>query len=585
MALRLFLHGSWAKRMNRSTLAVASLGLLGLVPSTASAQDKTFYLDRLQIAGAPSDGVAIFRPEVGKTRLFGQLAFGYSLNPLRTDNHVDDIDKAATLKGPPVANQVATYLTAGAEILERGTIGVTFPLALYQNGDPNGNPVAAIGLPQIGNMKAFAPMDLRLDGRFLVFRNDAKTFKLAVRAAVFFPSGDALAFAGDSKTWANFAVATEYDLKKFFLTLNLGASLRSRAEMHELTVGNELTYGLGGYVPLMEDRIRIGLEIFGSAGLIPSSPQAPGDLGDGDGSLGDLDSMPVEWSVNGRMALDAKRNSFASLSLGSRLNGGMAPDFRAVLAVGGAFGLTDKDGNAPAAIYRFRDDVDTDKDGFPDLIDMCPVDPEDKNPPNPDDGCPDMPDKDRDGIPDISDKCVEVPEDKDGIDDRDGCPEDDADQDTVPDAEDKCPKEPGERGDDPEKEGCPQFVRRITGSSEIQITKQVEFEFDRAVILPKSYRILDEVVRLLKANPEIKLVSVEGHTDNVGKIEYNERLSGERAAAVRDYLINKGGIAAERLTSKGLGSAKPLATNDTDDGRARNRRVEFHIVSQAIEGR
>ena len=301
--------------------------------------------------------------------------------------------------------------------------------------------------------------------------------------------------------------------------------------------------------------------------------------------LGDLDSLPLEWSVSGRMALDAKRRSYAALALGSRLTGGYAPDFRAVLTVGGAFGLKDTDAGAPAAIYRFRDDVDSDKDGFPDLIDMCPMDPEDKNPPNPDDGCPTMPDRDGDGIPDISDKCPDVAEDKDGIDDRDGCPEDDADQDAMPDAEDKCPKEPGERGDDPEKEGCPQFVRRISGSSEIQITKQVEFEFDRAIILPKSYKILDEVVRLLKANPEIKLVSVEGHTDNVGRTEYNEKLSGERAAAVREYLIKRGGIAAERLTSKGFGASRPLGSNDTDEGRARNRRVEFHIVAQAIEGR
>jgi outer membrane protein OmpA-like peptidoglycan-associated protein len=128
-------------------------------------------------------------------------------------------------------------------------------------------------------------------------------------------------------------------------------------------------------------------------------------------------------------------------------------------------------------------------------------------------------------------------------------------------------------------------TRNQPGSSEIEITKQVDFEFDKAVIIPKSYPILDEVVKLLKANPEIKLVSVEGHTDNVGIAEYNERLSALRAEAVVQYLINRGGIAPKRLVSKGWGTRKPKATNDTDEGRAKNRRVEFHIVTQAIEGR
>jgi outer membrane protein OmpA-like peptidoglycan-associated protein len=173
----------------------------------------------------------------------------------------------------------------------------------------------------------------------------------------------------------------------------------------------------------------------------------------------------------------------------------------------------------------------------------------------------------------------------DGIDDRDGCPEDDADTDGVPDAVDKCPKEPGQAvKEDPTKNGCPYYIRRITGSAEIQILKQVEFEFDRWTILPRSFPILDEVVRLLKANPEIKLVSIEGHTDNTGRTEYNQKLSQNRAYSVRLYLINRG-VEAARLTSKGFGSSRPLADNATKEGQQRNRRVEFHIVQQTIEGR
>jgi outer membrane protein OmpA-like peptidoglycan-associated protein len=126
--------------------------------------------------------------------------------------------------------------------------------------------------------------------------------------------------------------------------------------------------------------------------------------------------------------------------------------------------------------------------------------------------------------------------------------------------------------------------RRITGSAEIEILKQVEFEFDRWTILPRSFPILDEVVRLLKANPEIKLVSVEGHTDNQGGAEYNQKLSESRADAVKRYLVAKG-IEPSRLTSKGFGSTQPLMSNDTEEGRQRNRRVMFKIVTQTIEGR
>ncbi|MEO5731812.1 MAG: OmpA family protein, partial [Byssovorax sp.] len=109
--------------------------------------------------------------------------------------------------------------------------------------------------------------------------------------------------------------------------------------------------------------------------------------------------------------------------------------------------------------------------------------------------------------------------------------------------------------------------------------KQVEFTFDSSVILPVSYPILDEVLRLLQVSPEITLVSIEGHTDNQGKDEYNQKLSEDRARSVMNYLVNKG-IAASRLTSSGFGMTKPLLSNDTEAGQQRNRRVEFKIKQQ-----
>jgi outer membrane protein OmpA-like peptidoglycan-associated protein len=113
----------------------------------------------------------------------------------------------------------------------------------------------------------------------------------------------------------------------------------------------------------------------------------------------------------------------------------------------------------------------------------------------------------------------------------------------------------------------------------IQILKVIEFDFGLATIKSKSFPILDEVVRLMKVNPEIKTLAIEGHSDNRGSDQLNERLSDDRAHFVQKYLMEHG-IAAGRLTAKGFGPKRPIANNDSEEGRQRNRRVEFHIVEQ-----
>lgn len=111
----------------------------------------------------------------------------------------------------------------------------------------------------------------------------------------------------------------------------------------------------------------------------------------------------------------------------------------------------------------------------------------------------------------------------------------------------------------------------------IVITQKIHFEFDRAVIRPISYPILDDVVSLLQRNPQISMVKVEGHTDWIGSEAYNQRLSEARANSVRNYLIEKG-IAPDRLQAVGYGKTRPIADNNTVMGRARNRRTEFTVV-------
>lgn len=145
--------------------------------------------------------------------------------------------------------------------------------------------------------------------------------------------------------------------------------------------------------------------------------------------------------------------------------------------------------------------------------------------------------------------------------------------------------------------GCPDFrvlaginYRRIytppppppveveaTVEEKIIITQKIHFEFGRSTIRSISYPILDDVVFLLQKNPQIKKVRVEGHTDWIGSDASNMRLSQARARSVRDYLVRKG-IEPDRLEAVGYGETRPIADNNTVQGRARNRRTEFIVV-------
>ena len=106
----------------------------------------------------------------------------------------------------------------------------------------------------------------------------------------------------------------------------------------------------------------------------------------------------------------------------------------------------------------------------------------------------------------------------------------------------------------------------------------IYFEFDKAYLRPESKTTLDNIAGQLKKNPRIKL-EIRGHTDNIGEIAYNQKLSEKRADAVMEYFI-KSGISPERLRSAGFGSSKPVASNGTEEGRSKNRRTEFLILEK-----
>ena len=113
----------------------------------------------------------------------------------------------------------------------------------------------------------------------------------------------------------------------------------------------------------------------------------------------------------------------------------------------------------------------------------------------------------------------------------------------------------------------------------IELNENVEFKTNSHELANATDPVLDEVVKILKDHPEIIRVRVEGHTDTVGSAKYNQSLSDRRAKTVKEYLTNNG-IEPSRLTSKGFGMTRPIATNKTEEGRSRNRRVEIRIEEQ-----
>ncbi|NPA52553.1 MAG: OmpA family protein [Aquificae bacterium] len=265
-------------------------------------------------------------------------------------------------------------------------------------------------------------------------------------------------------------------------------------------------------------------------------------------------------------------------------------------------------------VDRYGCPEDKDLDGIPDYKDKCPNTPTgvkvDEN------GCPVLVDSDKDGVPDDKDKCPNTPagvlvnnegcpldSDKDGVPDgKDKCPNTpagvvvdsvgcplDSDKDGVPDYKDKCPNTPaGAVVDnegcplDSDKDGVPDYKDECPNTPEgaqvdekgclVQVRLEIYFDLDSAEVKPEYYSEIEKLAIYLKANPDVK-IEIQGHTDSLGPAEYNLKLSQARAEAVKRILVEEFGIDPDRIIAKGYGESQPIASNETEEGRAKNRRV------------
>jgi OOP family OmpA-OmpF porin len=254
-------------------------------------------------------------------------------------------------------------------------------------------------------------------------------------------------------------------------------------------------------------------------------------------------------------------------------------------------GIYDKQDACPevAGLKQFNGCPDTDGDGIIDGSDACPdvfglaalngcPDTDGDGIADKDDACPAVaglaafkgcPDTDKDGVADKDDKCPTEA----GPKENGGCPILDADKDGVVDKEDECPTVAGPASN----KGCPEVTPEALDNLNVE-ARSVYFDSGKSTLKGDGTPArLDAIKEILKNYPNAKF-SVEGHTDSDGSNAYNQKLSEDRANAVKTALVTRG-VKADNLSTVGFGETKPVATNKTKAGKAKNRRTEVKSVS------
>jgi len=540
-----------------------------LIALTANAQTATtpLILDLERIDLDPS-ALGSLLVSTGKTLPVGEFRLGlapvYEHRPLVA---VLDGQDASVI----VRNRLSTQLFGAFGITPDIELGLQVPLISYQGGENTD----ALGLTRPASAGLGTP---RISGRIHVLDEDRQLVDLAGELAVGVPIGSKSALGGDG--YASFMprVSAGRQLGDFRASTQLSVLLR-----HIQAVGAERFgshFGIDGSIAYSIERFRPELIV---RAFVPFT------------------QLPTGYEVlaSGRYQITERFEAFALAGPGfGHLIG--VPSFRAMAGIaygeiapplapsrckaGQAHlpeqcpdldddgdGIPNRDDRCPLekglAQYHGCPEPDRDHDGVPDSVDRCPDEPGPKDR----QGCP-IHDRDGDGVEDEVDRCPDQP----GPAENHGCPIADRDGDGVPDDVDNCPDEPGPASN----HGCPDKQKQlivITPEQLVIIKDKVHFAIGTATIEQTSHPLLEQVAKIINAHPNILSVRIEGHTDDRGGAKYNLKLSQDRANSVRDFLISKG-VARDRLEAKGYGLTRPLDTNSTKEGRAKNRRVEFNIV-------
>ncbi len=430
-------------------------------------------------------------------------------------------------------------------------IGIDIPFTFYQSGEQKAYTFAAVP-----NLKAVGLGDWGFFAKAQILEQEKHFFDVSVNLHTIIPFGTAFLFLGEESYVFTPEIASSANMNGFKLALNLGFSTRGNdLALYQLKLSEQWLYRFGlGYDWYQDGKgspFELDAEVFGN--ISASHP------------FNKTNEQPLEADIAFKYWLSNELQFLIGGGLGI-VSGYGSPDYR----IFGGFRW----------IHR---NEDPDNDGVKGKDDLCSLEPEDIDQFKDEDGCPD-PDNDRDGILDIDDKCPNEAENKNGIEDEDGCPEKDSDKDGILDPKDQCPNDPETMNDYQDTDGCPdqkvEGPKAILTSNKIEILEPVFFEHDSDIIYNQSYPLLDQIVVILNQHHEIALLEIQGHTDSSGDASYNLDLSQRRAKSVVNYLVASG-INESRLKATGFGEANPIDNNDTNEGKAKNRRVEFHILQKS----
>ena len=551
------------------------------VPALAQqASTSGIALDRFDPSERGSDWFAAdsldlrghMRPAVG-------LVLDYAYKPLVLYNASGDELTA------PVKNQMFGHLGGSLVLWDRLRVAANVPVLIASTGG-SGN----FGGSSVGTSTGAGMGDVRLGADARLLGTYGSVLTLAAGVQAYLPTGKREAFASDGKARFLPRVLVAGDFGQFTYSGMMGLDIHAQTDNFAgAPYGTGIRFAAGAGMRLLNKRLTVGPEVYGSTVV--------SDGGDG---FFARRTTPMEFVAGGHYRVTDQWR--VGVGVGPGLTRGVGTPVMRVLASvewapevkqlappppadtdgDGILDLDDACRTVPgvANLDRAKNGCppppDTDGDGIVDAQDACPAvkgvadaDPA-KN------GCPPPPpDRDHDGILDLQDACPDQPGPADADPAKNGCsPPPDTDGDGIVDPLDACPAEKGEPNADAKKNGCPKAM--VVGT-EIKIMGRVEFDTSKATLRPESDAVLSAVLAILTDHPEMKKVSVEGHTDNRGTPATNKGLSTRRAAAVVTWLVGHG-IAKGRLSSRGFGQAKPLDTNDTPEGQQNNRRVEFHIV-------
>jgi len=576
-------------------LALVLASCLLLVQSLASAAPTStgFALDRYQPAEAGSDWFQAESLDLrGKVRPGLGLVGNYSYRPLVL------LDSAGEEVTPIVRYQFFYHLDANVVLYERLRLAASLPVVLYSLGG-QGLLEQAAGVPNVavrsssgsGVGDARFAADLRILGQY------GGPFTLAAGARVFAAIGQETKFTSDGLARVAGRVMAAGKLGRFTYATEVG--LLWHAERDDFVgqpFGTDLTFGAAAGLSWMDGIIHLGPELVGStvvsdsgAGFLkgPSTPieldfgakflvagaiRLGAAVGTGLTSGFGTSKLRLLASLEWLLPLPRQQEPEALPPPSRDLDGdGVLDESDVCVGVSGpARPLEPARNGCP-------DPLDSDGDRIGDELDACPHEAGAASANPALHGCVPSPDTDGDGVADNLDACPSVRGILQAESGLSGCPVD-SDRDGVADAFDGCPSLAGEDTATAMLRGCP---KARLEQDWIVLNEPVRFTPAGTRILTESEGVLTAVVELLVQHPEIERLNVEGHTDKSGSARANLKLSRERAGSVVAWLVRHG-ISARRLTSEGFGSSVPVDTNDTEQGRANNRRLELRIMRRGV---